>query len=162
MIDQKRLRLRARVVIRPVELGVHVAHPELTDCELLGSLMLDAYRGTVDERYETATDATAHIGRYFEGEFGKPLLTCSYMALHNVRPIGVTLVSMDGDEPLLAQAYTAPDWQNRGVATALIQMSMNALAVDGLRVLNLVVSVGNQSAEHVYRKLGFEPVDEGL
>jgi predicted GNAT family acetyltransferase len=37
-------------------------------------------------------------------------------------------------------------------------MSMNALAAKALPVLNLMVTSGNDPAEHVYQKLGFEPV----
>jgi GNAT superfamily N-acetyltransferase len=122
--------------------------------------MLDAYRGTIDERHKTVAEAAEHIAKYFNGDFGKPLPDCSYMAIDAGRPVSVTLVSLDCDEPLLAQAYTAPAWQCRGLASALIQMSMNSLAAGGFRALNLVVTAGNTPAERVYRKLGFEPFDQ--
>ena len=122
--------------------------------------MLEAYRGTTDERHETVAEAISHVAKYFDGEFGSPLLDCSYVAIQDSRPISVTLISMDSGEPLLAQVYTAPECQNRGLASALIQMSMNTLAENGSRVLNLMVTAGNAPAEHVYRKLGFEPCDE--
>ncbi len=158
--ERKRMRWRANVVARPADLAIPYRHPAPDDCELLGSLMLAAYRGTIDERYQTSADASSHVAKYFGGQFGEPLLDCSYVAVHDTRPISAALVSMDGDEPLLAQAYTAPDWQNRGLASALIQMSMSALAANDLRALNLVATVGNLPAEHVYRKLGFEPFDQ--
>lgn len=106
-------------------------------------------------------EAISHVGKYLDGEFGSPLLDCSYVALQDSRPISVTLVALDGGEPLLAQVYTAPDWQNKGLATALIQMSMNTLAESGVRVLNLMATAGNAPAEHLYRNLGFKPVHQG-
>ena len=68
----------------------------------------------------------------------------------------MTLVSWFQDEPLLAQVYTAPEWKNRGLATTLMMMSMNALEEKGYQALNLVVTAGNKPAEHVYTKLGFD------
>ena len=122
--------------------------------------MFDAYRGTIDERHGTVAEAVGHVGRYFDGEFGSPLLDCSYVALQDSRPISVTLVSMDDEEPLLAQAYTAPEWQNKGLARALIQISMNALAETGTRSLKLMATAGNRPAEQLYRRLGFKPVQQ--
>ena len=159
-VERSRVHLRANVVTRPLEPAFAYRHPERRDCESLGSLMLSAYRGTIDERHKIEDEAIEHIAKYFSGEFGKPLLGCSYVAHQEELPVSVALVSMDGDEPLLAQLYTVPEWKNRGLASALIQLSMNALIENGFGVLNLMVTDGNEAAAHVYRKLGFEPFSE--
>ena len=52
---------------------------------------------------------------------------CSFVALDGDRIVAAALVCMDEGRPLLARAYTVPAWQNRGLARALIQLSMNAL-----------------------------------
>jgi len=58
---------------------------------------------------------------------------------------------------LLAYAFTALSAQNRGLATALIRLSMQALAARGHLRLDLFVTIGNTPAEHIYEKLGFLP-----
>ena len=48
-----------------------------------------------------------------------------------------------------------PSWKNRGLARALIQLSMNALLDRSESVLTLIVKVGNLPAEHLYESMGF-------
>ena len=120
--------------------------------------MFDAYRGTIDERHKSAAEAVAHIKRYFRGDFGAPSLDCSYVAFETGRAISATLVSLDNGDPLLAQAFTAPSHQNHGIARALIQLTINALAAKSEAVVTLVVTVGNEPAEHLYKAMGFEPI----
>ena len=160
MTDQKQRRWRTDLTTRLVDFDVCYRNPTSKDCEPLGSLMLAAYRGTIDERHRSVAEAVAHIAKYFAGEFGDPLLDCSFVALEEDRPISVTLVSMLEGAPHLAQVYTAPERQKHGLAGALLKLSMNELAAKGLPAVGLVVTVGNAPAEHLYRKLGFEPVEE--
>ena len=147
---------RASIVTRTVDLQIDHRNPTEDDGQALGSLMFDAYRGTIDERHKSVAEAVSHIGRYFAGDFGTPLLDCSHLAFEASRAISTTLVSIDQGDPLLAQVFTAPSHQNRGIAGALIQLSMNALAAKSVNVLNLIVTVGNEPAEHLYEKLDFQ------
>ena len=160
MTYENQRRWRTDLTTRPVDLDVCYRNPSPNDCEPLGSLMLAAYRGTIDERHRSLAEAVAHVAKYFAGEFGSPLLDCSFVALEDARPISVTLVSMLEGAPHLAQVYTAPERQNHGVAGALIQLSMKELAAKGVPAVGLVVTVGNAPAEHLYQKLGFEPLEE--
>ena len=122
--------------------------------------MFDAYRGTIDERHKSAAEAIVHIERYFAGDFGAPLLDCSYVAFETGRAISAVLASLDQGDPLLPQVFTTPSHQNRGLARTLIQLSMNALEAKSETVLNLVVTAGNEPAEHLYQRMGFEPLEQ--
>ena len=144
---------RAGVTARTVNLRMDHRNPTEDDIEALGPLMFDAYNGTIDHQSEE--EAVARTERYFLGGVGTPWLDCSYVAFEGNQPVSATLVSLDQGDPLLAQAFTAPSHQNRGIAAALIQLSMNALAAKSVAVLNLIVTVGNEPAEHLYEKLGF-------
>lgn len=159
MTHRRRRQWRANVISRPVELTVAYRSPTADDCESLGSLMFAAYRGTIDDDGRTRADTVDRVAKFFAGVFGDPLLDCSFVALDDLQPISATLVSMDEHEPLLAQAYTTPERQGEGLASALIQLSMNALASKGLTVLHLMATLGNDPAEHLYRKLGFSPAE---
>ncbi len=159
MGERRQRRWRADVEPQPISADFSWRHPKPADAPSLGQLMLEAYRGTIDEQDETLAAAIGHVQRFFAGEFGDPLLDSSFVAPEEDEPRSVTLVSLFEGEPLLAQVYTSPAWVNRGFATRLIQMSMNGLADAGFQFLNLFVTEGNQAAEHLYDKLGFEPFD---
>ena len=159
MGERRQRRWRADVEPQSMNADFSWRHPKPADAPSLGQLMLDAYRGTIDEQDKTLAEAIGHVQRFFAGEFGDPLLGSSYVAPEEDEPRSVTLVSLFEGEPLLAQVYTSPAWANRGFAATLIQMSMNGLADAGFQFLNLFVTEGNQAAEHLYAKLGFEPFD---
>ncbi len=52
---------------------------------------------------------------------------------------------------------TRPESKNLGLATFLMKSSINALLTFGHKELVLVVTAGNEPAEHIYEKLGFKP-----
>ncbi len=163
MTQHRRRRLVAPLLADPVALppGLAHRHPAREDLESLAALMLDAYRGTIDDAGETLADAIEEVTAYLAGGPGEPLLECSFLALDGSRPVGACLVSLHQNSPLLAYAFTAPAAQNRGLATALIRLSMRALAARGYRRLALWVTEGNTPAERVYEKLGFTPAGSG-
>jgi RimJ/RimL family protein N-acetyltransferase len=51
----------------------------------------------------------------------------------------------------------APDWQGKGIATALmLDLIEYARRIDGLRQLQLTVTIPNPAAEQLYDRLGFQ------
>ncbi len=90
--------------------------------------MLDAYAGTVDaDGSETLDDALAEVNGYFSGASGEPMIEHSFVALDGDAPISALLVSRHEGMPLIA----------------------------GERHAHLWVTLGNESAERIYEKLGF-------
>jgi len=147
--------LVAQLARREVTPPLPIRHPIIDDQPGLARAMFDAYRGGVDDSGETIADAEGSVRTFFEGGFGTSLLDYSFVALDGSGIVAVTLVSVFEGRPLLAQAYTLPSWQNRGLARALIQLSENALIEHGEQVLALVVTVGNLPAQHLYESMGF-------
>jgi GNAT superfamily N-acetyltransferase len=128
--------------------------PTPADVTTLGALMLDAYRGTIDYDGESLDDAIAEVASYFDGE-STPLLDCSVVAFDGEDAVSACLVTLAKDEPMVSYVYTAAAWKERGLASALLQLSLNAVAKSGYPTLSLWVTVGNTPAEHIYTKLGF-------
>ncbi len=151
----RRLMLVAQLARREVTPPLPVRHPNDDDQSELARAMFAAYRGGVDDSGETIADAEGSVRTFFGGGFGTPLPECSFVALDGGSIVAVTLVSVFEGRPLLAQAYTLPSWQNRGLARTLIQHSMNALIDRGESVLTLAVTVGNAPAQHLYESIGF-------
>ncbi len=147
--------LVAKIARRDVTPPVAVRHPSDDDRPELEYVMLDAYRGGLDEPDMTLDDTRRYVRRFFDERETTPLLDCSFVALDGARIVAAALVCLDEGRPLLARAYTVPAWRNRGVARALIQLSMNALLDRGESTLALFVKVGNVPAEHLYLSMGF-------
>lgn len=135
-------------------------NPTPDDLADLAELMLDAYRGTIDWRGdETLEDAIDEMRSYFDGASGQPLLDCSFMVEDHGLPVSASLISLYHGAPLLAFSFTEPSYASRGLATTLVQLSMNALASRRYRSLRLAVTRGNEPAERVYEKLGFREIE---
>jgi GNAT superfamily N-acetyltransferase len=156
MPDRERRRLVAPLNRRSVHVPLPYRHPSPDDLSSLADLMLDAYRGTIDGDGETRDDALDEVRSFFEGKAGAPLLDCSFVALDGDRPVSASLIALQDGQPLAAYVYTGAAWKNRGLAHALLECSMDALAGAGYTTLALWVTAGNVPAERVYRALGFQ------
>ncbi|GHO62118.1 hypothetical protein KSC_010100 [Ktedonobacter sp. SOSP1-52] len=55
---------------------------------------------------------------------------------------------------------TQPDAKGKGIATFLLKKSINALLTQSEKELVLFVTVGNDAAQHIYQKLGFQIEEE--
>lgn len=146
---------------RPAEVTLPVRTVEASDLSDLAQLMHDAYAGTIDVTGdETLADSENEIRQYLVGSHGPALLDCSYLAEEHGIPVSTSLVCLFQDAPLLAFTFTEPSWQGRGLATNLVQLSMNALSARGFQQLHLFVTVGNEPAMRIYEKLGFQALDD--
>jgi len=152
----QRVRMTAPLVRRPAGVGLPVRTVEPSDLPDLAYLMHDAYAGTIDVTGdETLEGARSELAAYLGGSHGPPLLDCSYLAEENNLPVCASLICLYQDAPLLAFVFTEPSWKGRGLATNLIQLSMNTLSARGFAQLHLSVTLGNDPAIHIYEKLGF-------
>ena len=156
MAERQRVRLVAPLVNRPTSLALLFRNPTPDDLPGLAELMLSAYEGTIDYGGETLDEATDEVRSYFEGKSGEPLLDCSFVALDLDAPVSASLVSLWEGGPLLAYTYTGKLWKGQGLATGLVQLSINALHARDHQSLALWVTDGNTPAEHVYAVLGFQ------
>jgi ribosomal protein S18 acetylase RimI-like enzyme len=127
------------------------------DIPALGELMLQAYRGTLDDEGETLDDAVAEIRGTLGGQYGPFLRDCSFTVEENGNLAAACLVTWSEvlKAPFLGYCITRPDHQNRGLGAFLVKTSINALLTRGHRDLYLVVTEGNAPALHLYEKMGF-------
>ena len=70
------------------------------------------------------------------------------------RLVAATLVN-DLEGPLLSEVMVDPAWRRRGFARRLVARSIASVRQHRLGTLRLVVTVGNDRAEPLYRSLGF-------
>ncbi len=128
------------------------------DREALARLLLDAYRGTVDDDGETETDALAAIDAFTAGEFGEVTPGWSEVVERDGRLVAATLVTTWQGVPLIAFSMTAPQARRQGLARGGLLRAMDRLRTTGEPRLDLVVTVANEPAVRLYAQLGFVPV----
>lgn len=133
--------------------------PTPDDRVALSQLMLDAYRGTLDDEGETASDALAVVDRLFAGQFGAMMWSVSEVSERDGRMAAAVLITLSAGAPFVAFLLTHPDWQRQGLARDGLQRAMSRLAAGDETELRLVVTQGNP-AEHLYQSLGFVPVPD--
>lgn len=162
----KRWMMRNILAERPVLGSWHARPVTHQDGPLLGALMFDAYHDTIDDEGETPTDAQVEIENVLGGQHGPLMSECSFVVEEDERALGATIITDWTDErtgkrqPLLAFLMTHPDAMGQGMATFLLSQSINALLAHGETELVLFVTVGNEAAQHIYQKLGFEVEEE--
>ena len=155
-LDTEPRSYRSPCQIRPVESRYQ---PGMIDA------FVAAFRDTIeycdweDERIrDSARDSV--IG-FFSGERGDPL-PASRLALvshpegKRESVVGASLVvGMRGGSPLLDILFVAPEWQRKGVATALVSSVIHRLHHGGHRRLKSRYNLGNDGSRAWHREFGF-------
>ncbi|HTK11726.1 MAG TPA: GNAT family N-acetyltransferase [Ktedonobacteraceae bacterium] len=162
----KRWMMRQTLTAQP-EISSWRARPiSQQDGPLLGELVYAAYHNTIDDEGETPEEASQEIEDTLTGKYGPALLMCSFLVEEQGRALGASVLSAWTDkrtgrtQPLLCFIMTHPDARGKGMATFLLQKSINALLARGEQDVVLFVTVGNDAALHIYQKLGFQVEEE--
>ena len=156
MLDM-RVRMRLDLTPRRTARIEGARAPNGADREGLAELMLDAYRGTIDDEGETLEDAVAEVDRTFAGAYGEFLGGCSRVVEREGELASACLVTLFQGRPWLSVSMTRPRWKRKGLARELLNECVNALAERGYEEIGLMVTKGNSAAEALYRSFGFEP-----
>ncbi len=129
------------------------------DTDSLAKLMLAAYQGTIDYDGENLEDALFEIRGVFQGRVGSFQELCSFGIEEEGRFLSAIIVTLWQEKPLVAFSMTHPEFKNRGMATYLLKSAINALLTFSYKELLLMVTDGNEPAQHVYEKVGFRHVE---
>jgi len=145
---------------QPIPSDLCCRSPRESDKETLAILLYAAYRGTIDDDGETFADALAEVEKVFDCTYGAFLPDCSFVIEEGEYIASASLITWwePHDAPLVAFTMTRPEAQGRGLAGALLRMSMNALLDRGYERLTLIVTDGNTPAQRLYASLGFRPI----
>jgi len=140
---------------RPVQTitsqGVVLRTITADDADAVASLMLDAYRGTIDYEDENLKDALEEVQAYFSGE---PMIEHSYIATIDGSVASAVLVSRNREKPFVGYVMTAPDHKNIGLGRNLVATAMASLQRAGHSQLVLFITEGNAPSEALFASLG--------
>ncbi len=151
----------------PCQIGPVVTRRE---AELIAAY-LAAFRDTIEycdwEEERIADSANKSVVEFLAGERGDPLaasrlaLICHPEADGRVVGGAALLVETDDKCPLLDMLFVAPEWQRRGIATALVSSAVNQLHGRGYRRLKSRYMLGNDKSRAWHEGFGFSPIPEG-
>ena len=156
-MSRSRIRMRLMLTRQRIDKSWRCRTLSASDTDSLASLMLTAYRDTIDYDGETLDDALFQMRSLFQGKFGPFQDLSSFGIEEDGGLLSVIIITMWESRPLVAFSMTRPESKNLGMATFLLKSSINALLTFGHKELVLVVTAGNEPAEHIYQKLGFKP-----
>lgn len=126
------------------------------DRQPLGTLLFEAYLGTIDQEEDTIEQAQAEIDKTIDGEYGVFLPSCSMVVERSGALLSAALLTRFRDRPFIAFSITSPGSKNQGLARACINSAMAVLLASGEHEVHLVVTLANAPAFHLYKALGFE------
>ncbi len=134
--------------------------PTAADAEQLAALMLDAYRGTVDDGGETLDDARGEVRSFFEQGIDPPLLACSWVAQAGDELVAASLAAFwtQRGSPLIAYTMARAAHKRRGLARLLVARSLDNLRAAGYAEVRAVITEGNLPSERLFARLGFARV----
>lgn len=136
--------------------GGALRNPLPQETESLAEVMLDAYRGSVDDHGETTDDALVEVESWYAGESGAPLLDCSWVLDSSGAILSACLVTLWQDEPLVAYIMTRAAWKQRGLASFLLRQSILSLQDRGHNRVRAFVTAGNAPSESLLAHFAFE------
>ena len=124
------------------------------DREALAVLLLDAYRGTVDDEGESESEALDAVDHY--------LSVCrrpySRLVVRDGSIIAMSLVVVVKERHYIDPVTTAAAFKGMGFAGAVVSHSVELLAADGVAEVGAVITDGNVPSERLFTSLGFSRV----
>ncbi|MBU1050837.1 GNAT family N-acetyltransferase, partial [Candidatus Bipolaricaulota bacterium] len=96
------------------------------------------------------------------GDYGCLIPECSFVIESGEFISSACLISWyePVDGPFVVFTMTRPEFKGQGMARFLLQRSINALIERGETQLTLIVTEGNQPAQHLYASLGFVALED--
>lgn len=122
--------------------------------DALARLLLDAYRGTIDDEGEGEAEARQAIDHYL----GRLLPAYSVLIEEDGRPVAMSFVVVVGGRHFIDPVATAAARKGRGLGTEAVLHSLAALAGDGVADVGAVITDGNVASERLFRRLDFARV----
>jgi predicted GNAT family N-acyltransferase len=135
-----------------------IRSPQVVDLEDLTRLMLDAYKGTIDD-WETHEDALNEVRAYFAGERGGPqLMDCSKVYELRKKIVSACLIaeSTELQIPIIAYIMTSAEMKRQGLARSLLITTLRGLRDLEYAAVQAVITDGNAPAEQLFIQTGFE------
>lgn len=134
---------------------------ETRDLQALAELMLDAYRGTIDDEGETLVEALDVVRDLLAGDAAnQPLLQQSVVLQEGPAIDCACLVGLWSKPalPLVFYIVCRAARKNQGLAALVLRESIARLRREGHRELRAFITEGNRPSEALFARAGFDRV----
>jgi len=139
-----------------------IRSPQIIDQEELARLMLDAYKGTIDDDGKTYEDTINEVRAYFAGERGGSAREdCSKVYELRRKIVSACLVAewTERQMPIIAYLMTGAEMKRQGLARSLLFTTLRNLRDLEYSEVQVVITDGNIPSEQLFSQLGFKRVD---
>lgn len=149
-------RTRSEYRLRPVSVSRPASppttrEPTVEDRGDLAVLLLDAYRGTIDDEGEGPDEALAAIDHYL-GTIDRDR---SLLAVDGGRLLGMCFVVEVGGILYVDPIAVAGAQKAQGLGTSLVQLVLDGLREARVPEVGAVITDGNVASERLFTRLGF-------
>jgi len=142
--------------------NIKLQPPEEAEVLGLTAFLMQVYDGHMEQQHGIHVGAEeewrGYVTGLFKGDSGQYMPDASYVALEGSRIVGAILITHWMGMPLVAELGVAKDHRGKGFGRGLLQASMHRLAARDEPRLALYVTIGNDPAIALYRKMGFVQV----
>ena len=138
-----------------------IRSPQVIDQEDLARLMLDAYKGTIEDDGKTYEDTLNEIRAYFAGERGGSAREdCSKVYELRRKIVSACLVAewAERQMPIIVDVMTDSEMKRQGLARSLLFTTLRSLRDLEYSEVQAVITDGNIPSEKLFAQLGFERV----
>ncbi|HEV2668504.1 MAG TPA: GNAT family N-acetyltransferase [Blastocatellia bacterium] len=138
--------------------------PAESDIEPLTTVYAAAFRETIEyfgkSQEQVAEAARRDLTNYFAGKHGQPTSASCLAIAPGSNPdeetfAGAAIVTSTENGPLLYLLFVAPQWQRRGLATAMVSAAINELYELGEKTLTSRYHIGNEQSLAWHQRFGF-------
>jgi RimJ/RimL family protein N-acetyltransferase len=152
------------VAARDVNTDCVLRRPAESDIEPLTPVYVAAFHETIEyfgySQEQVVEAAGRDLRNYFAGEHGQPTsASCLAVApgsnLDEEAVVGAAMIKLTGNGPLLYLLFVAPQWQRRGLATAMVSAAINELHDLGEKILTSRYHIGNEQSMAWHQRFGF-------
>ena len=130
---------------------VTFAHPSEARRDELADLLLDAYRGTIDDEGEDADDACEAIDEYL----GVILTPHSFVVVDGDHSVAFSFVVVVDGMHYIDPVVVRADRKRRGLGRVAVRRSLDSLAGAGVVDVGATITDGNVASERLFTALGF-------
>ena len=162
---------RHQAVVTTIAVGPRDAHtecalrqPDESDIERLTPVYAAAFSETI-EYFGYSPDQVAQAARrdltdYFAGKHGQPTSASCVAVTPESNPeeerfAGAAMITSTGGGPLLYLLFVAPEWQRRGLASAMVSAAIIELHELGEKTLTSRYHIGNEQSLAWHQRFGF-------
>ena len=160
-----RMRMEAAISKRDASV-VPMSHPEAMDVDEVLAFLMAVYDGHFEQQFGIHTGTPQEWRDYvtgiWKGDSGTYLPLASWATRDKTGLTGASFITHWMGMPLVAELGVRKDHRGEGLGRALLMASMNSLADLNHNRLALYVTVGNDPAISLYKRVGFEAVNRGV